>query len=54
MDATFLRGSYGSGFRFPSIVERYVTVKSGPVVVYPNPELKPEGGWSAEIGIKQG
>ena len=54
MDATFLRGSYGSGFRFPSIVERYVTVKSGPVVVYPNPELQPEGGWSAEIGIKQG
>jgi len=54
MDGTFLRASYGSGFRFPSIVERYVTVKSGPVVVYPNPELEPEGGWSAEIGIKQG
>ena len=54
MEGTFLRSSYGSGFRFPSIVERYVTVKSGPVVVYPNPELKPEGGWSAEIGIKQG
>ncbi len=54
MDGTFLRTSYGSGFRFPSIVERYVTVKSGPVVVYPNPELEPEGGWSAEIGIKQG
>jgi len=54
LDGTFLRASYGSGFRFPSIVERYVTVKSGPVVVYPNPELQPEGGWSAEIGIKQG
>ena len=54
MEGTFLRTSYGSGFRFPSIVERYVTVQSGPVVVYPNPELRPEGGWSAEIGIKQG
>jgi len=53
-EGTFFRSSYGSGFRFPSIVERYVTVKSGPVVVYPNPNLQPEGGWSAEIGIKQG
>ena len=44
VNGTFLRASYGSGFRFPSIVERYVTVKSGPVVVYPNPELEPEGG----------
>ena len=51
---TFLRSSYGSGFRYPSIVERYVTTNSGPVYVYPNPDLKPEGGWSGEIGIKQG
>ena len=22
--------------------------------VYPNPNIKPENGWSAEIGVKQG
>ena len=53
-EGTFLRASYGSGFRYPSIVERHVTTNSGPVYVYPNPDLKPEGGWSGEIGIKQG
>ena len=53
-EGTFLRGSFGSGFRYPSIIERYVTTHSGPVYVYPNPDLKPEGGWSGEIGLKQG
>ena len=53
-EGTFLRSSFGSGFRYPSIVERYVTTSSGPVYVYPNPDLKPEAGWSGEIGIKQG
>lgn len=52
--ATFLRASYGQGYRFPSIVESYVRTSAGPLQVYPNPNLKSETGWNAEIAIKQG
>jgi iron complex outermembrane receptor protein len=51
--ATHLRTSFGQGIRFPSVAERYVATSSGGVVVFPNPDLKPEKGYSAEIGIKQ-
>jgi outer membrane cobalamin receptor len=51
---TFLRMSFGQGFRYPAIAEKYVnTVRNG-IPVSPNPDLKPEAGWSSEIGIKQG
>lgn len=53
-DATYLRGSFGQGFRYPSIAEFFVTTSLGPVGIYPNVNLKPEKGYSAEIGIKQG
>ena len=52
--ATYLRGSYGEGIRFPTMIERFVTFNTGPVYIYPNENLQPETGWSAEIGIKQG
>ena len=52
--ATFLRGSYGEGIRFPTMLERFVTYNTGPVFIYPNESLQPETGWSGEIGIKQG
>jgi len=51
--ATFFRGSYGEGIRFPSIIERYVNFSTGPLMIFPNEDLKPETGWSAEMGIKQ-
>jgi len=52
--ATFLRSSWGQGYRFPSMAELFIsTVQSG-LWIYPNPGLKPESGWSAEIGVKQG
>ena len=51
---TYLRGSYGEGIRFPTMIERFVTFNTGPVYIYPNENLQPETGWSAEIGIKQG
>jgi len=51
--ATFIRGSYGEGIRFPSIIERYVNYSAGPLMIFPNEDLKPETGWSAEMGIKQ-
>lgn len=52
-EATFLRGSYGEGIRFPTMLERFVTYNTGAVYIYPNPNLQPESGWNAELGIKQ-
>ena len=52
--ATYIRASYGEGIRFPTMLERFVTYNTGDVYIYPNKELQPETGWSAEIGIKQG
>lgn len=51
---TFVRVSYGQGFRYPTITERYITTKSGMFGVFPNPDLKPETSKSFEIGLKQG
>ncbi|MCG8575169.1 MAG: TonB-dependent receptor [Flavobacteriales bacterium] len=52
--ATFLRASYGQGFRFPTITERYISTAVGSFGVYANPELKPERSWNAEVGVNQG
>lgn len=50
---TFIRASYGQGYRFPSIAEKYVSTNVSSLKIFPNPELQPERGYSAEIGIKQ-
>lgn len=52
-EATYLRGSWGQGFRFPSIGERYILTNVGGFGFFPNPDLLPENSWSAEGGIKQ-
>lgn len=52
--ATYLRGSYGQGYRFPTITERFIKTGVGNFGVFPNPDLKPESSWNAEIGVKQG
>lgn len=52
--ATFVRASFGQGYRYPSIAERFVQTSFGATRVFPNPSLKSETGWSAELGIKQG
>ncbi len=51
---TFLRASFGQGYRYPSIAEKYIATSVGPLNIFPNPQLKPETGWSGEIGAKQG
>jgi outer membrane cobalamin receptor len=51
---TWLRTSYGQGFRYPTIGEKYIQTNVGSVYIYPNDSLQPETGWSAEVGIKQG
>ena len=54
-EETYLRTSWGQGFRFPSMAELFISTEVVPeMFVYPNPELKAESGWSAEVGIKQG
>jgi len=51
---TFLRASFGQGYRYPSIAEKYTATSLGSLNIFPNPGLKPESGWSAEVGVKQG
>lgn len=51
---TFLRASFGQGYRYPSIAEKHASTTLGSVRIYPNPSVEPESGWSAETGIKQG
>jgi len=51
---TYLRASYGQGYRFPTITERFIKTGVGNFGVFPNPNLKPETSWNAEIGLKQG
>ncbi len=50
---TFLRASFGQGYRYPSIAEKYTSVSVGSLNILPNPDLKPEKGWSAEAAIMQ-
>lgn len=52
--ATFLRCSYGQGYRFPTIKEKYIHSDIGGLPIFPNPQLLAESSWNAEIGIKQG
>lgn len=51
---TYLRASYGQGYRFPTITERFIRTGVGNFGVFPNPDLKPESSWNAEVGLKQG
>ena len=52
-NSTFIRSSWGQGYRFPSMAELFVNTNASGIEIYANPELKPETGWSAELGIKQ-
>jgi len=51
---TYIRGSFGQGYRFPTIAEKYIRSNLGAIQIYPNTGLEPETSWNAEIGIKQG
>lgn len=51
---TFIRASFGQGYRFPTIAEKFINTSVSSLNIYPNAALQPERGYSAEIGIKQG
>ena len=52
--ATFLRASFGQGYRYPTIAEQYINTTFGGVPITANPELMSETGSSLELGVKQG
>ncbi len=52
--ATFVRASWGQGYRFPTVLEKFISTPAAGITIAPNPALVSETGWSAEIGIKQG
>jgi outer membrane receptor protein involved in Fe transport len=51
---TYARASYGQGYRFPSIAEKFIVTGVGAINILPNPELKPESSSNLEVGLKQG
>lgn len=51
---TYLRASWGQGYRFPTIAEKYVSTNISLLGIFPNPDLRSETGWTGEIGLKQG
>jgi outer membrane receptor protein involved in Fe transport len=51
---SFLRASFGQGYRYPSITEKFLVRNIGGGSLYPNPNLSAEHGFNAEIGLKQG
>lgn len=50
----YLRASFGEGFRFPSIAERYIFTTVGGLPIVPNPDIDPERSYAAEVGLMQG
>lgn len=52
---TYLRASWGQGYRYPTIAEKFVSTDFGVGnSVVPNPSLFSETGWTTELGLKQG
>jgi len=52
--ATFLRASFGQGYRFPTIAEKFIKTAVGPIQIYPNDSITSETSWNVEVGLKQG
>ena len=51
-ERNFFRASIGQGYRYPSMYELFLYKDAGEISIYSNPELKPETGYTAEIGYK--
>lgn len=51
---TNIRASWGQGFRYPTIAEKFSNAFEGSLVLLPNLDLKSETGYTAEFGIRQG
>ena len=53
-DYSNIRLSWGQGYRYPTVTERFISTSFGSFNIVPNPLLQPEFGWSAEVALKQG
>jgi outer membrane receptor protein involved in Fe transport len=51
---SFLRASWGQGYRFPTIAEKFIYTYFGGVPISPNFDLTSETGWTAELGLRKG
>lgn len=51
---TFVRASFGQGYRYPSIAEKHASTTMGSVTIFPNTSVRAERGWSSELGVIQG
>ena len=51
---SFLRASFGQGYRNPSITEKYARKDIGGVGIFPNYNVQAEKGYNTELGLKQG
>lgn len=51
--STFLRTSWGTAYRFPSVAERFTFTRSGSIAIFPNPNIQSETGYSTELGVRQ-
>ena len=49
----YIRASFGQSFRVPSIAERFVTYKLGEINIISNYDIKPEKGFTFELGYKR-
>ncbi|MFH1319663.1 MAG: TonB-dependent receptor [Bacteroidota bacterium] len=54
MKETYVRASFGQGFRFPTIAEKYASTNIGSMKLFPNSKVQAESSWNVEVGIKQG
>ncbi len=50
---TYFRASWGQGYRFPTIAEKFISTNVG-FQIFPNVDLSSETGFSTELGLKQG
>ncbi len=50
---TAFRASWGQGYRYPSIGEKFISISIGNYGFYPNPELVSETSWNLECGVAQ-
>ncbi|HET7152849.1 MAG TPA: TonB-dependent receptor [Candidatus Kapabacteria bacterium] len=48
-----LRASAGSGFRAPTVAEKYVVTQTSTLLTKPNPDLQYERSWSYEVGMNK-
>ncbi len=46
-----LRAFAGTGFRAPTLAEAFTSTTSNGVTIKPNPKLKPESSFNAEVGV---